>query len=321
MFPCCWHARMSTHYEVYLATNNLWSMKHAQTHKCTHMQALHTVPSKNCSWLALLYSSLQYVITITCMYSWYYRWWSVHMYRHLLRKDEPVPYTLGLPHFQGRYTCWCKISQNMTRLFRWNFHNFYFCGTNAWHSDHSPASWLPCPMCEPKKRHDTVQWSRKASMGNNGLAFLLCGGLHNYESIYQDYCHAKKLACWTERFSTADLDCDNFRASLTVSLVFRTVAGWFFSTATIYIEGRQTVKNHCIHTGASLYWHAHIMTSSISLWFLFLQKQVCLWKNCENLHPAKIYHCTVILETKTSNQKFTKSLSVHMQTSKIIPPK
>ena len=42
-----------------------------------------------------------------------------------------------------------------------------------------------------------------------------------------------KLACRTEGFSTADLNFDNFGASLTGSLAICIVAGWFFSTATI----------------------------------------------------------------------------------------
>ena len=147
--------------------------------------------------------------------------------------------------------------QNMTRLFRWNF---YFCGTNAWHSDHSPASWLPCPHVRTEEM--TWHWmtKQKSKLGQQRpcLPFVWRPSqLRKYKS------RLLPCACWTEIFSTADLDCDNFRASLTVSLVFHTVAGWFFSTVTIYIEGRQTVKNHCIHTGASLYWHAHIMTSSI----------------------------------------------------------
>ena len=68
---------MSTHYQVYLATNNLWSMKHAQTHThahtCKHC-TLHLLKIVTVYWLLCtpLYT------TITCMYSWHYRWWSVY---------------------------------------------------------------------------------------------------------------------------------------------------------------------------------------------------------------------------------------------------
>ena len=76
----------------------------------------------------------------------------------------------------------------------------------------------------------TEWWSKEASSCNNSLVFLLCGGLCNFEK-YQAL--SEKLACWTKGFSTADLDFDNFQASLIGLLPFCIVAGWFFSTATI----------------------------------------------------------------------------------------
>ena len=61
---------------------------------------------------------------------------------------------------------------------------------NVWCSDHTPTSWWRHPTWEPKKRHQTKlvqQWS----------SLLLCGDLHNYESIkYQD-CNCG-LACRTQ---------------------------------------------------------------------------------------------------------------------------
>ena len=82
---------------------------------------------------------------------------------------------------------------------------------------------------EPRKRHWTTKWS---SLCNDGLVFILCGSVCNYESI-RPATVGEKLACWTEGFSTADLNFDNFGASLTGSLAFCTLAGWFFSTVTI----------------------------------------------------------------------------------------
>ena len=82
------------------------------------------------------------------------------------------------------------------------------------------------------QRNDTQWWSEEASLYNSDLLFLLCGGLHNYESI-RTATVSEKLAFWTERFRTADLDFDNLRASLTGSLV---VAGWFLYSD--YLEGR-----------------------------------------------------------------------------------
>ena len=79
------------------------------------------------------------------------------------------------------------------------------------------------------------------------------------------------------RFSTADLDFENFGAS-------HGFVGIFYSSRLIllysnHLEGRQTVENHLVHIGTNLYRRTHVMTSSTSilvhfLRFLFLWKQV-----------------------------------------------
>ena len=90
----------------------------------------------------------------------------------------------------------------------------------------------------------------------------------------------EKLACWTEGFSTADLELDNFGASLTGSLVFCTHSSRLslfcsdYSQGRHYFRGRQTVENHLVHTGTNLY---HIMTSSIPSWFIF-SRFIFSWK-------------------------------------------
>ena len=94
---------------------------------------------------------------------------------------------------------------------------------------HPYSSW-PCPTCKPKKQHWTTKW--RASFSYNGLVFPLCRGLHNYTSI-RTAAMGKKLACWTEGFSTTDLNFANSGGSLMDLLAFCTVAGWFFFTVII----------------------------------------------------------------------------------------
>ena len=55
-------------------------------------------------------------------------------------------------HVAGNFWC-AKVCKNVSRLFRRNFHGFYFHRMNVWKSDHIPTSWWPCPTCEPNKEH------------------------------------------------------------------------------------------------------------------------------------------------------------------------
>ena len=70
----------------------------------------------------------------------------------------------------------------------------------------------------------------------------------------------EKLACWTEGFSTADLDFNNFRASLTSSCPFCIVAGSFFSTAPF--KGQKDCREPYMGTSS---YQPHVITSSISI--------------------------------------------------------
>lgn len=47
-----------------------------------------------------------------------------------------------------------------------------------------------------KRRNGTKRQSKEASLYNNGLVLLLCGGYRNYESI-KTAATGKKLACLT----------------------------------------------------------------------------------------------------------------------------
>ena len=93
------------------------------------------------------------------------------------------------------------------------------------------ATPLPVDSYVPyaNRRNDTEWRSKEASLCNNGLIFLLRGGLRNYEGI-KTATAGEKPGCWIQY--TGELKFDNFGASLTDSFVFCIVAGWFF-TATI----------------------------------------------------------------------------------------
>lgn len=63
-------------------------------------------------------------------------------------------------------------------------------------------------------RNNTEQRSQETSLHNDGLVFLTCGGLCNYDTIKTTH-------------PNADLNCDNLGASLMSLLIFSTVAGSF----------------------------------------------------------------------------------------------
>ena len=66
-----------------------------------------------------------------------------------------------------------------------------------------------------------------------------------------------------EEFSTADLDFDNYRASLGILYSSRLIL--LYSD---YLGGRRTVENHLVHMGTSLYRSRHIMTGRYKTWTL-----------------------------------------------------
>ena len=118
------------------------------------------------------------------------------------------------------------------------------------------------------QRNDTEWWSKEASLCNNDLLFLLCGGLRNYKSI-RTAIMGEKLAFWTEGFCTADLNFNNFGASLIGSLALCIVAGW--SSLQWLFRGQiewQTVENHLVHTSTSSYQRTHIMMLPITVFFV-----------------------------------------------------
>ena len=110
-----------------------------------------------------------------------------------------------------------KFRKNGSRLCRRNFHE-QICG--------ALTTSLPVDGHAPhvNQWNDTEQWSEEASLCNNSLVFLLCGGLRNYESI-KTAAIGENLACWIEGFSTGNLDFNNFGTPLTGSLAYGMVAG------------------------------------------------------------------------------------------------
>ena len=111
-----------------------------------------------------------------------------------------------------------------------------------------------------------AKWqNEEANLCNNGLVFLLCAGLHNYENI-RTAIVGKKLACWTEGFSTADSTSTTLEHLLHILYSSRLI---FLNSS--HLEDRQTVESHLVHMGTSLYQCTHIMTSSFSCSFLFAE--------------------------------------------------
>ena len=119
------------------------------------------------------------------------------------------------------------------------------------------------------KLWNNSEWrSEEASLCNNSVVFLLCGDFCVYVSI-KTATESEKLACWTEGFSTADLnsnlDFDSFRVSLLGSF------GILFSSRLNSLYSNH-LENHLVHTGTSLYKCAHIMTSSNSTLVHFFRR-------------------------------------------------
>ena len=70
---------------------------------------------------------------------------------------------------------------------------------------------------------------------------------------------------WLRRIQHTALDFDNFKASLTGSLVFciYTCSSRLILLYSDHLEGRQTIENQLVHTGTSSYRCTHKITSSI----------------------------------------------------------
>ena len=83
----------------------------------------------------------------------------------------------------------------------------------------TPNRWWPHPIAHVPKKWHTERWS-EASLWTNGLLFLLCGCLHNEESIKTACQHGQETGLLNRRIQHADLELDNFGASLTGLLLF-----------------------------------------------------------------------------------------------------
>ena len=137
-----------------------------------------------------------------------------HLSRSLMNGHLLLLGTIYLwPHKLAGNFYWCKISWKCVQTLQKKFSQSYFCRTNAWCSDHISTSWWPCSTFEPKKQHWMTKWRNQLVQQRPSVSFVwrpsqLCK--------YQD-CPTlgEKLACWTDGFSTADLDFDNFEAFLT----------------------------------------------------------------------------------------------------------
>ena len=208
----------------------------------------------------------------------------VHLVNHLL-----TVCIAGGANFHGKGS----------RLFRRNFRSFYFHRMNTGCSDHTPTSWLPCPIGEPKK-HRSEWKSEEASFCNNGLVFLLCGGLCNYEIIKTA---ALGRNCHVEQKDSALLILPWQLQSVSYGFIGILYSSRLILLYSNHLEARQTIENHLVHMGTNLCRSMHIMTSSVAilvhffLQFLFLQKQVYPGKLCTQWKfPAIRYRQNKTLE-------------------------
>ena len=134
---------------------------------------------------------------------------------HILESFSPLCnylLTFKIWPYSGKVFCRCKISRKCVQTLQ-KFLRYLFSRNKCVHSDHTPTSWWPHPTCEPKKQHwRTKQRSKLVKQ----VQSLISRGLRNCESIGT----TAVVRNWLVGFSTADLDFDNFGASLTGSLVF-----------------------------------------------------------------------------------------------------
>ena len=99
-------------------------------------------------------------------------------------------------------------------------------------------------MATPHMRNGTELRNEEASLCNNGLIFLLCGGFFEITKVSRLPPRARSRRVG---FSTADLDFDNFGVSHGfVGILYSSRLILLYSN---HLEGRQTVENHLVHIG------------------------------------------------------------------------
>ena len=144
-------------------------------------------------------------------------------------------------HIAGNFR-WYKISwkciQTLQKKFSWN---------NACYQSGciftQPVS-TPVDGYTPHvnwRQNNTERRSTEASLSNNVLVFL-CVEVFAITKVSIVLPWMRNWLCWSKGFSTADLDFDNFRASLTGLCAFCIVAGWFFST--VQTDCREPSRSH-----------------------------------------------------------------------------
>ena len=129
------------------------------------------------------------------------------------------------------YSSWCKFSRKCVCTLQKKFTQFLFSLNKSMMLWPHPYQMMDTPHMHVYQRNDTEQRS-EASLCNNGLLFL------SQLQKYQDCWRGWKLACWTEGFSTADLELDNFGVLLTGSLVFCTHSSRLSLFCSDLLQGR-----------------------------------------------------------------------------------
>ena len=133
---------------------------------------------------------------------------------------------------------WCKFSRKRVQTLQKKFSRFLFSRMRD-----TLATPLPV-MATPHMRNGTERRNEEASLCNNGLIFLLCGGFFEITKVSRLPPRARNRRVG---FSTADLDFDNFGVSHGfVGILYSSRLILLYSN---HLEGRQTVENHLVHIG------------------------------------------------------------------------
>ena len=160
---------------------------------------------------------------------------------------------------------------------------------------------LPLRVWLARLTNDTERRS-KASLCNNGLLFLLCGGLRNYESIKTACRRGRKTHYWRVERKNSALLISNSTTSkrlLQVRWYFVCIiACWVCFAATIY--GVDVI--FAADGPSRSHWYQFVSLSQCSHQFhlgsffrsLYFRGSRSVRENRENLHLAKISHYTVV---------------------------
>ena len=150
-----------------------------------------------------------------------------------------------------------KLCGNTPRIFRKNFRHFYFIDMMLWPHPYQLMATLHIQTKETtlnkKAKKQAFTTTAESSFCVKAFAIMTVSRLPSWAGN------------WLRRIQHTALDFNNFKASLTGSLVFciHTCSSRLILLYSDHLEGRQTIENQLVHTGTSSYRCTHKITSSI----------------------------------------------------------